>query len=316
MIADFQYVGIDISKLRLDVHMHPVSERFSVDNSASGLVKLITKLKRIKVNCIGLEASGGYERAAADTLAAAGFTVHYLDPLQVRYFARAIKTRAKTDAIDAAIIARYVETVQEVLEPHEPDAPRDCLAELNAYRHKLVAERNSHKSLLDTTQSVVVRRLIQIRLAGLVDEIKLLEHKIKIHVASEPRFAESFAKLKSLPGVGPVLATTLIADLPELGHIGAKRIASLVGVAPHARQSGKTDRGGRCGGGRKSIRDVLYMATLSAIKAKMHHLEPFYSRLREAGKPHKKAMVAAMRKFLTIINAIIRDKSEFRAKPE
>jgi len=314
MVADFQYIGIDISKLRLDVHIHPMNKRFSIDNDRSGLRQLITKLKCMTIKSVGLEATGGYERLAADTLVAAGFTVYYLHPSQVRDFARSMKARAKTDAIDAAIIARYVEMAADILIPHEPDEARDCLAELNAYRRMLIAERNSHKSLLDTTGGAVVRRLIQKRLKDIAAEIRILEHEIKVHVAEDPRLAEPFARLMSLPGVGPVLAATLLSDLPELGHIGAKRIASLVGLAPHARQSGQTDRGGRCGGGRKSIRDVLYMATLSAIKAKMPHLEPFYRRLSQAGKPFKKVMVAVMRKFLTIINAIIRDKTEFRSK--
>jgi transposase len=315
MIAEFQYVGIDISKLRLDVHIHPVNKRFSVNNDRSGLRQLIAKLRHMTIKSIGLEATGGYERLAADALVAAGFTVYYLHPSQVRDFARSMKALAKTDAIDAAMIARYVEMAADVLVPHEPDEARDCLAELNAYRRMLIAERNSHKSLLDTTAEALVRRLIQKRLKDIAREIRILEHKIKAHLTDDPHLAEPFARLKSLPGVGPVLAATLVSDLPELGHIGAKRIASLVGVAPHARQSGRINRNGRCAGGRKSIRDILYMAALSAIKAKMPHLEPFYRRLSQAGKPFKKVMVAVMRKFLTIINAIIRDKTEFRTKP-
>jgi transposase len=314
MIADFQYIGIDISKLRLDVHIHPVSRRFTVDNNRSGLRQLIARLRCMKVKGIGLEATGGYERLAADALVAAGFTVYYLHPAQVRDFAKSMKALAKTDVIDAAMIARYVGMAADVLVPHKPDEARECLAELNAYRRMLIAERNSHKSLLDTTGEAVVRRLIQKRLKDIAREIRILERQIKAHVADDPRLAEPFTRLKSLPGVGPVLAATLISDLPELGQIGAKRIASLVGVAPHARQSGQTSRAGRCVGGRKSVRDVLYMAALSAIKAKMPHLEPFYSRLRQTGKPFKKVMVAVMRKFLTIINAIIRDKSELRTK--
>jgi transposase len=315
MIADLQHVGIDVSKLRLDVHIHPRGEVFSVDNCRTGRGKLIAKLRRLKIAAVGVEASGGYEREAADTLAEAGFTIHVLDPAQVRAFARSMKARAKTDALDAAMIARYVAAAQDILVAHEPDPPRQCLADLNAYRRKLVAESNGLTSLLDTIQETLVRRFIGKRLTAIKTEIAALECEIRKRIAGEPRLASRFAKLRSLPGVGPVLAATLMADLPELGHIGAKRIASLVGIAPHARQSGQTDRGGRCSGGRKAIRDVLYMATLSAIKARMSHLYPFYSRLRSAGKPFKKVMVAVMRKFLTIINAIIRDNSTFNGKP-
>jgi transposase len=314
MIADLQYVGIDVSKLRLDVHIHPHSEVISLDNYPDGHGKLITKLKRFKIAAVGLEASGGYERQAADTLAEAGFTVYVLDPAQVRAFARSMKARAKTDALDAAMIARYLAAAQDILTAHKPDPLRRRLAELNAYRRKLIAERNGLVALLDTTHEPLVKRLMSKRLGAIKREIATLEDEIRKQIASQPHLAERFAKLQSLPGVGPVLATTLITELPELGHIGAKRIASLAGVAPHARQSGQTDRGGRCSGGRKTIRDVLYMATLSALKARMPHLYPSYNRLRSSGKPFKKALVACMRKFLTIINAIIRDNAQFNYK--
>lgn len=315
MIADLQYVGIDVSKLRLDVHIHPLGEVLSVDNCPAGFGKLIARLKRLKTAAAGVEASGGYERQAANALMQAGFTVHVLDPAQVRAFARSMKTRAKTDALDAAMIARYVAAAGNVLISHESDAALENLAALNHYRRRLVEEINGLTSLLDTVTQAVVRRLVEMRRVTIRSEIVVLEREIKERVAAASHLAERFVMLKSLPGVGPVLAATLMAELPELGRIGAKRIASLVGVAPHSRQSGQTDRGGRCGGGRKPVRDVLYMATLSAIKAKMQHLEPFYTRLRQAGKPFKKALVACMRKFLTIINAIVRDNSTFKAKP-
>lgn len=315
MIAQSQYVGIDVSKLRLDVHVHPSGEAFSSGNCRAGLRNLGAKLRRWNIEGVGLEASGGYERQAADALVEAGFTVYILDPAQVRAFARSMKIRAKTDPIDAAMIARYVAAAHDVLMAYRPDAERESVAALNMYRRKLIEERNGLLSLLDTMREAVVRRSVERRMTVIARELLILQREIKNRLAASPSLAARSSRLRSLPGVGPVLAATLIAELPELGHIGAKRIASLVGVAPHARQSGQTDKGGKCSGGRKQVRDVLYMATLSAIKSKMPHLEPFYRRLRNAGKPFKKALVAAMRKFLTIINAIVRDNAEFKYKP-
>jgi transposase len=315
MIAQLHDVGIDVSKHRLDVHVHPAGEAFSCGNDRPGLRMLIARLRRWSITAIGLEASGGYEGEAASALVEAGFIVYLLDPAQVRAFARSMKTRAKTDPIDAAMIARSVLAARDVLLAYRPDADREGVAALNLYRRKLLEERNGLLSLLDTVSETMVRRSVERRLRVIRRELLVLQREIENRLAASPALTERCARLRRLPGVGPVLAATLIAELPELGHIGAKRIASLVGVAPHARQSGQTDRGGKCGGGRKQVRDVLYMATLSAIKAKMPHLEPFYSRLRKAGKPFKKALVASMRKFLTILNAVIRDNAEFKYKP-
>lgn len=150
------------------------------------------------------------------------------------------------------------------------------------------------------------------RLAVIDREVAELEAEIKAQIAADAALSQQAERLLSLPGVGPVLTATIIAELREVGSISAKKLTSLVGVAPHARQSGKTTRSGKCGGGRKTVRDVLYMATLSAIRAKMPHVHPFYKRLREAGKPFKVALIAAMRKFLTILNAIMRDNTVFR----
>jgi transposase len=315
MIAQLHDVGIDVSKHRLDVHVHPAGEAFSCGNDRPSLRMLIARLRRWRIAAIGLEASGGYEGEAASALVEAGFIVYLLDPAQVRAFARSMKTRAKTDPIDAAMIARYVLAARDVLLVYRRDADREGVAAINLYRRKLVEERNGLLSLLDTVGDTMVRRSVERRLTVIRRELLVLQREIEKRLAASPALAERCARLRRLPGVGPVLAATLIAELPELCHIGAKRIASLVGVAPHARQSGQTDKGGKCCGGRKQVRDVLYMATLSAIKAKMPHLEPFYRRLRVAGKPFKKALVASMRKFLTILNAIIRDNAEFKCKP-
>ena len=195
---------------------------------------------------------------------------------------------------------------------HKPDQARERIRELEHYRRMLQEEDKALKSLLDTTREPTVRRLLAKRRVVILSQIKTLAAEIKAQIAADPGLARLAARLMSIDGVGPVFTATLIANLKELGHTSSKKLASLVGLAPHPRQSGKTNPGGKCSGGRKPVRDVAYMATLSAIKARMPHLYPFYKRLRANGKPFKVALIAAMRKFLTILNAIIRDDSEFR----
>jgi transposase len=315
MLAETQFIGIDVSKERLDVHIHPAGEAFSTTNSPAGLKTLKHRLRQIQVEAIGLEASGGYEKQAADELVTAGFRVHVLEPSQVRALARAFRTRAKTDAIDATMIARYLALAGDGLIPHQPHPARERIRELEQYRRRLQEEDKALKSLLDTTREPTVRSCIARRRAVILREIRKLAAAIKAQIARDPALARLAAKLMGVTGVGPVFTATLIANLKELGQTSAKKLASLVGLAPHPRQSGKTTLSGKCSGGRKQVRDVAYMATLSAIKARMPHLHPFYKRLREAGKPFKVALIAAMRKFLTILNAIVRDDTEFRHAP-
>ena len=312
MLADLQFVGIDVSKERLDVRLHPSGKPLTVANTPAGFGSLKAKLQRLCIAAIGLEASGGYEKQAADFFATAGFVVYVLNPAQVRTFATSLKIAAKTDALDAAVIARYIATARDVLMAYQPDPARDRLSALAAQRRRLMGEAKEITSLLGTTTEPLLKRMHNRRLAVIARDVAELEAEIKTQINTDGILSQQAVRLLSLPDVGPVLTATLIADLRELGHIGAKQLASLVGIAPHARQSGKTTRSGKCARGRKSVRDVLYMATLSALKAKMPHLYPFYKRLREAGKPFKVALVAAMHKFLTILNAIMRDNSEFR----
>jgi transposase len=312
MIAQDGIAGLDVSKERLDVFVRDVGCGLASPTTEAGLTVLIDRLRRLKVRCIGLEASGGYERRAAHRLGEARFSVFMLDPAQVRAFARAMKTRAKTDPIDAAMIARYIAAAVDRLVPFTPDPHRERLSALTGLRRRLVAEISEHKSLIDTAEDPLVRSILARRLAALTADRDLVETAIKALIADSRTLKPRFDTLKATPGIGPVLATVLLSDLPELGRINAKRIASLVGVAPHARQSGKVEKAGICSGGRAQVRRVLYMATLSAIKARMGHLFPFYHRLRTAGKPFKIAIVATMRKFITILNAILRDNAPFR----
>ncbi len=312
MIAEKIFVGIDVARARLDVYVDPEGTSLSVENDPRAIQALIRRLRRFPCVVVGLEASGGYEKSVAKRLHAAGLVVHVLDPAQVRAFARSMKRRAKTDRIDAMMIARYLKAALDVLVPFVPDPDAERLGELVAYRRRLVAEGATLKGQIALAEEATVRRMMTTRLRGIAQAVLVLEKTIRQLIAQQQRFARTAALLRTVAGVGPVLVATLLAELPELGTISAKRIASLVGVAPHARQSGATDRGGRCTGGRGQIRDILYMGALSAVTAKDPHLEPFYKRLRQAGKPFKLAITAVMRKLITRLNAIVRDDLAIR----
>lgn len=307
MIADESVAGIDVSKQRLDVHIAPSGRRLSLANTGKGHAQLIARLRQLAVQRVGLEASGGYERAVVRALSEAGLATHVLPPARVRALARAMGTLAKTDPIDAAMIARYLLVVPD--QPaHRPDRARERLDELASLRRQLIAERNKLASRLDIASEPLVRRILARLQQNVLGNIARLDAEIASHIRSTPLKAR-YDILIAVPGVGPVLAATLLCDLPELGAANPKQLASLVGVAPHARQSGRTTRPGQCTGGRATVRNVLYMATLSALKAKVPALRPFYDRLRANGKPFKLAINATMRKFITILNAIVKQST-------
>lgn len=312
MIHDLLFIGIDVSKTRFDVFVHPSAERFSCPASAAGIDDLVERLGRLGPTAVALEASGGYERKLADSLHGAGLCVHILMPARVRGFARSLGQLAKTDAIDAAMIASYLATAHARLVPYRPDAIRSRMSALTAHRRRLVAERGGLASQLDTEDEPTVRLLIEERLHTIARDLLRLDKAMRALLVQTPALRQRHDRLCQVKGVGPVLATTLLADLPELGRVSAKAIAALLGVAPHARQSGASNRAGRCCGGRKHLRDIAYMAVLSAIKAKDPVLAGFYQRLRRKGKPFKLAMVATIRKLITILNAIARTDPAFQ----
>jgi len=304
-------VGIDVSKARLDVHVHPSGEHWSSANGRAGIAGLAKRLAGLMPAAVGMEASGGYEQPLARALHAAGFDVHILPPARVRAFARAIGQGAKTDTLDAMMIARCLEASRDRLVRYAPDPARERLSALGTHRRRLIAERNGLASQLDTIAEPVVRRMIQARLRSIALGLVCLEKAVRTLLAAAPHLQRQVDRLCQAKGVGPILAGALVADMNELGHISAKAAAALIGVAPHARQSGTSTRPGRCAGGRKALRDILYMATLSAIKARDPVLAGFYKRLREKGKPFKLALVATMRKMITILNAIARNDPAF-----
>lgn len=311
MISQSRIVGIDVSKTHLDIHVHPSNQFWRCGTSRSEIAHLAERLVQLGPVAVGLEASGGYEQGLADALHAAGLRVHILPPARVRSFATSIGQLAKTDALDAAVIARYLAAVHADLTPHVPDPVRQSLHALSAHRRRLLAEKSGLCSQLDTIGEPLVHALIEERLVSIAEQIKRLEAAIADLLAQTPQLRQRQARLRQVPGVGPVFATALLADMPELGKVSAKVAAALLGVAPYARQSGSTHRSGRCMGGRKHLRDIAYMAVLSAIKARDPVLGGFYQKLRTRGKPFKLAMIATVRKLITILNAIARTDSAF-----
>lgn len=304
-------VGIDVSKTHLDIHLHPSGQHWRCGTEPQQIADLAMRLAALAPIGVGLEASGGYERNLADSLHAAGLKVHILPPARIRSFAVGIGQWAKTDRIDAGVIARYLMAVHMGLTPYEPDPARQRLHALTAHRRRLLAEKSGLVSQSDTIHEPLVRALIAERLATIAQEIKRLDAAIAELLAQTPQLEQCHKRLRQVTGVGPVLATALLADMPELGKVSAKVAAALLGVAPYARQSGASQRSGRCLGGRKHLRDIAYMAVLSAIKVKDPILGGFYQRLRTRGKPFKLAMIATVRKLITILNAIAKEDPAF-----
>jgi transposase len=310
-----RYVGVDVSKDRLDVHVLPEGAAFAVARDGKGLAELVARLSALQPERIAVEATGGFETVVAAALAGASLPLVIVNPAQVRHFAQALGRRAKTDPIDASMIARFVEATKPDLRPLADEATQ-LLADLVARRRQIiemqiiemiVAERNREKR-------VVVRRIrnsIARLIAALEKELAEIDAEIDASVRGSPAWREKEDLLASVPGVGPITARTLIAELPELGTLDGKRIASLAGLAPFTRQSGQWKGKAMIAGGRKSVRSALFLASLVACR---HNsvLKAFRQRLIDAGKPKMLIAIAAARKLLTILNAILRDKQPWR----
>jgi transposase len=304
------YVGIDVAKDRLDVHVRPSDEAFAVTRDGKGLAGLVERLQGLSPALIVMEATGGFETVVAGALCGAQLPLAVVNPRQIRDFARAMGRLAKTDALDAQVIAHFAERVPIAPRPL-PDAEARYLSELVARRRQLIEmigmESNRRRTLTNRRLLRSVDRL----LATLQEELTDLDHDLDDTIRGTPAWRETEDLLMSVPGVGDKLARTLIADLPELGSLSRRQIAALVGVAPINRDSG-TMRGRRTTwAGRAKVRAALYMAALVASR---HNkvLQPFYQRLLRAGKAKKLALTAVMRKLLTILNAMMRDQSPWQ----
>ena len=303
------YVGIDVAKAQLDVAIRPTSQQWQVPYTQKGAEGLITQLADIQPTLVVLEASGGLEMALVGALAAALLPVVVINPRQVRDFARATGRLAKTDAIDAQVLAHFAEAVRPAQRPI-PDTEAQALSALVARRHQLISMLVAEKNRSGTALSSV-RPRVQAHIAWLEQELKDLDDHLGDTLRKSPIWREKEDLLRSVPGVGRQLALTLLAYLPELGTLDRKRIAALVGVAPFNRDSG-TLRGRRAvWGGRSRIRAALYM---SALVASRHNpvIRTFYQRLLAAGKPKKVALIACMRKLLTILNSMLKHRVPWR----
>jgi len=305
------FVGIDVSKDRLDVHVRPSGEVFGVARDGEGLEELVARLRPLAPTLVVLEATGGFEAVVAAALAGAGLPLAVVNPAQVRAFGRATGRLAKTDRLDAALIARFAEAIRPEPRPVASEQAQ-ALAELVTRRRQVVEMIGMESNRRRQARGPKVLRGIERTLAALQAALTELDREIDDQIRGSPAWRAAEDLLTSVPGVGPITARTLIAELPELGRITRRRIAALVGIAPVNRDSGAS-RGHRAiAGGRTSVRNVLYMATITAIRRNAP-VRAAYERLRARGTPPKAAIVAAMRKLLTILNAILRDARPWQA---
>jgi transposase len=302
-------VGIDVSKRCLDVCSLPDGQTFTVPNEQEGVDELLSRLEGMNVELVVLEATGRYERLAATSIASAGIAVAVVNPRQARDFAKAIGRLAKTDRIDAFVLARFAEAVGP--SPSSlPDEQAAALQHILARRRQLLSMLTAENNRLQMAPAAL-RKRIRAHAEWLEKELSRTDGDLDEAIEQSSVFKENEALLKSVPGVGPVLARTLLAELPELGTITHKRLCALVGVAPFNRDSGQRSGKREAWGGRAPVRAALYMGTLVATRHNPH-IKHFYERLLAGGKPKKVALVACMRKLLIILNALMRDRSTWR----
>ena len=301
MIKEPRFVGIDVSKARLDAAVRPSGERWSVANEEAGVGQLVEYLRKLSPNLVVLEATGGLQDLVVAALAEARLPVVVVNPRQVRDFAKAAGRLAKTDALDASVLAHFAEAIRPEVRPIAEEQAQNLSALLTRRRQvvqMLVAERNR----LITARPPVKERL-RTHIAYLQQELKDLDDELGERIRQSPLWRELDQLLRGVPGVGPVLSLTLLAELPELGTLNRHKIAALVGVAPFNDDSGKHQGKRVIWGGRADVRAALYMGTLSASR---HNpvISPVYGRMCSAGKEKKVALVACMRKLLTILNSM------------
>jgi len=304
-----EFVGIDISKAALDVVAHVSGKRLQAENSEQGLKQLGAQLAALSPELVVLEASGGYERLCVALLMQAGLPVAVVNARQVRAFAVATGVLAKTDAVDARVLAHFAAAVRPAVRPL-PDEQRQVLDELMSRRRQLVEMLVMEKNRLGQARDRRVRRDIKSLIEVLEKRISGCNGELQRLIQASPVWRAQEDLLRSFTGIGPVSARTLVAELPELGTLDRKKIAALVGIAPIARDSGPRKGRRSISGGRGQVRSALYMATITAIRTNPV-IRAFNQRLIAAGKPFKVALVASMRKMLTILNAMMRTQTRW-----
>jgi transposase len=298
-----QFVGIDIAKHTLEVAVRPTDQQFTLAYDEAGLQQLLRTLPAPETCLVVVEATGGYQRRVVAELYSAGHFVAVANPRQVRDFARAHNILAKTDSIDAQIIARFGEEVELRLVAKRA-GKHDELAQLVARRRQLVELRTSEKNRRETITSKSVKKSLQHVIDVLTKEITRIDKRLLAFVESDDDWNQTAAIVSSVPGVGPVVSATLVAELPELGKLNRQEISALVGLAPYNRDSGKWSGKRSIWGGRKTVRSALYMAAVSAVRCNPV-IKAVAQRLRKAGKPFKVMITACMRKLLVILNTMV-----------
>ena len=308
--ADAIFIGIDVSKDRLDVAVLPSGEFFTTGRDAAGLDTLLAHLRPLAPQLVALEATGGFETVVAATLSTAGLAVAVINPAQIRAFGRALGQRAKTDPIDARLIARFAAATRPQARPL-PDEATTRLAALVARRRQIIAMMVAERQRQTRFTERRLLRSIARLLVALQRELSDVEAGIDDDIRASPAWHEDEDLLTSVPGIGPTIARTLIAEMSELGQLDRRQIAALAGLAPWTRQSGQWRGRSFIGGGRAAVRAALHMGAITAIR---HNpaLKAFRDRLIAAGKPKMVAIVAVARKLLTILNAIIRDRTPWQ----
>jgi transposase len=305
-------VGIDVSKRWLEVQVHGEAEGQKLGNDVDGFMTLVEQMKAIQPDLIVFEATGGYESRAVKALSEAGFAVAVVNPTRVRRFAEALGILAKTDHIDAQVIAHFAQVVRPAANGRQTPL-EEQLAACVERRRQLMVELVAEKNRLSTCPACV-REGIEEHIAWLEEHIDHLEIEIQACISQKAEWQERAEIIDSVPGVGPVTAATMVAELPELGQLNRQKIAALVGVAPFNKDSGPKQRKRRIFGGRAGVRRTLYMAALSASK---HNpvIRAFYASLLQRGKEKKVALTACMRKLLVIINAMVRKGEAWKVSP-
>jgi transposase len=304
MITVSVFVGIDVSKDRLDVALRPSGDRWAVANEEPGLATLVERVRGLSPTLIVLEATGGLEAPLTGALAAAGLPVVVVNPRQVRDFAKATGKLAKTDALDASVLAQFAEVIRPALRPL-PDAATQALSALLAHRRQLIEMLTAEQNRLGTAPPPV-RTGIRAHIAWLARQLARTDDDLAQAIRESPVWREKDDLLQSAPGVGPVLATTLLAGLPELGTLSRQQVAALVGVAPLNRDSGTLRGRRRVWGGRAHVRAALTATRYNPV------IRAFYARLCAAGKAKKVALTACMRKLLTILNAMLKHRTPWQ----
>lgn len=306
------FVGIDVSKKRLDIGIHGQTEVIQENNDEPGIGQVVKQLGQLRPSLIVVEASGGWEMPLVTELTLAQLPVVVVNPTRVRDFARALGQLAKTDVIDARVLAHFAHAVRPEVRALRNEE-EITLNSLVTRRHQVVEITTGEKNRLQTVPSVVKERL-ENHIAWLVEELKTLNEEIKQLIGNSPVWQHKETVMVTAPGVGSVTAFTLLAELPELGQLNRQKIAALVGLAPINKDSGPRRGKRRVLGGRASVRSVLYMATLTATRYNPV-IKSFYESLRCRGKEFKVAMTACMRKLLVILNAMVRDNKPWQEKP-